>query len=171
VFGLSRLFAAKPKPEPACQPPMPHAERFTPTARALFAEAVNEARRARYEYVGTEHILRALARSSDPLIRALIDACGTSGGLLLERISELALLGPSDSFEGVPVCTPYVQRVIEAALGEARFLNHELACVGHLFMGLLHEREGIAWQVLDSLGITVDRGREALMRLVPPGSA
>lgn len=171
MFGLPHLFATEPKPQSEEGPTLPHAERFAPEGRALFAAAVEEARRACHEYVGTEHILSALARTDDRLARALLDACGTSGESVLGTISELVLLGHSDSFERVAVCTPSALRVLEAALAEARFLHHERAGVGHLFVGLLHESGGVAWQVLDSLGVTVDRGREALMRLVPPGSA
>lgn len=43
---------------------------------------------------------------------------------------------------------------------EARLLNHSLVGTEHILLGLIHEEEGVAAMVLDSLGITLAAVRE-----------
>jgi ATP-dependent Clp protease ATP-binding subunit ClpC len=46
------------------------------------------------------------------------------------------------------------RRVVATAYEEARTLNHDEVGPEHILIGLIHEREGVAAKVLDSLGIS-----------------
>ena len=55
--------------------------------------------------------------------------------------------------------TDRARRVVVLAQEEARLLNHNYIGTEHLLLGLLHEGEGIAAQVLESAGVALDAVR------------
>src|SRR5438128_5503157 len=71
---------------------------------------------------------------------------------------------------------PYTSRakkVLEFAMSEARELNHDYVGSEHLLLGLLREEKGIAAQVLHEAGVTLERARAEILRLLgsePPSA-
>jgi ATP-dependent Clp protease ATP-binding subunit ClpC len=61
---------------------------------------------------------------------------------------------------------PRAKRAIEFAVDEARRLNSSYIGIEHLLLGLLREGEGVACSVLESFGITLERAREEVNRVV-----
>jgi ATP-dependent Clp protease ATP-binding subunit ClpC len=61
---------------------------------------------------------------------------------------------------------PRAKRAIEFAVDEARRLNSSYIGVEHLLLGLLRENEGVAFSVLESFGITLERTRDEVNRVV-----
>jgi ATP-dependent Clp protease ATP-binding subunit ClpC len=66
--------------------------------------------------------------------------------------------------------TPRAKRVIELAIDEARHLGHNYIGTEHLLLGLLREGEGGAADILDSLGITIERVRAETIRILNEAS-
>jgi ATP-dependent Clp protease ATP-binding subunit ClpC len=66
--------------------------------------------------------------------------------------------------------TPRAKRVIELAIDEARHLGHNYIGTEHLLLGLLREGEGVAADILDSLGITLERVRAETIRILSESS-
>jgi ATP-dependent Clp protease ATP-binding subunit ClpC len=66
---------------------------------------------------------------------------------------------------------PRAKRAIEFAVDEARRLNSSYIGVEHLLLGLLRESEGVAFSVLESFGITLERARDEVSRVVRQESA
>jgi ATP-dependent Clp protease ATP-binding subunit ClpA len=66
--------------------------------------------------------------------------------------------------------TDRARRVVVLAQEEARGLDHNYIGTEHLLLGLIHEGEGIAAQVLDALGVSGDAVRQLLVELVGRGS-
>lgn len=58
------------------------------------------------------------------------------------------------------------QRVLLQAREEARQLRHSFVGTEHILLALLHEKEGIAAQVLDSLSIKADDVRSRVSRVL-----
>jgi ATP-dependent Clp protease ATP-binding subunit ClpC len=56
--------------------------------------------------------------------------------------------------------TGRARRVLVLAQEEARLLNHDFIGTEHILLGLIVERDGIAAQALDALGISLDAVRE-----------
>ncbi len=56
--------------------------------------------------------------------------------------------------------------MIELAVDEARRLNHPAIGTEHLLLGLVHEGEGIAVGVLESLGVRSERVRTETMKML-----
>jgi hypothetical protein len=65
--------------------------------------------------------------------------------------------------------TQQARQVIVFAQEEARGLRHSYIGTEHELLGLVREREGIAAQVLDGLGISESRVREDITRIVGAG--
>ncbi len=65
--------------------------------------------------------------------------------------------------------TPRAKKVIELAMDEARRLNHHYIGTEHLLLGMIREGEGIAAGVLESMGVRLDRVRQAVLQMVEPG--
>ena len=62
------------------------------------------------------------------------------------------------------------RRVVELSQGEARLLNHSKIGTAHILLALLREGESGAWTALNESGVTLDRARSALIRIVGYGS-
>ena len=55
---------------------------------------------------------------------------------------------------------------INLAVEEARLLNHHYIGTEHLLLGLLREEEGLAYQVLRKLGLTLEETRTHIKQLL-----
>ena len=67
--------------------------------------------------------------------------------------------------------TEQARQVVVRAQEEARALKHDYIGTEHILLGLLREEEGLAARALGSLGITVERMRAQVVRIVGPGEA
>ncbi len=65
--------------------------------------------------------------------------------------------------------TERARQVVVLAQEEARTLKHNYIGTEHILLGLLREEEGVAAQVLQSLGITLERVRAEVVRIVGSG--
>jgi ATP-dependent Clp protease ATP-binding subunit ClpA len=65
--------------------------------------------------------------------------------------------------------TDRARRVVVTAQEEARMLGHNHIGSEHLLLGLLHEQGGIAAQVLEPVGVTVEAARAQVAGLAGPG--
>jgi hypothetical protein len=66
--------------------------------------------------------------------------------------------------------TDRARRVVVLAQEEARLLDHDYIGTEHIFLGLVHEGEGIGAQVLTSFGITLDEARNTVHSIVGTGT-
>ena len=67
--------------------------------------------------------------------------------------------------------TDRARRVVVLAQEEARLLDHDYIGTEHLLLGLIHEREGLAAKVLESLGISLEEVRTEVQAAVGRGVA
>src|SRR5262249_51163872 len=74
--------------------------------------------------------------------------------------------GPDPVFVDKLPQTPRAKKVIEFAIEEARHLHLDYVGTEHLLLGLLRERDGVAAQVLMSVGLSVEIVRGELIRLL-----
>src|SRR2546430_17559717 len=61
------------------------------------------------------------------------------------------------------------RRVVVLAQEEARMLNHNYIGTEHLLLGLVHEGEGVAAKVLESLGISLGAVRQQVEEIIGQG--
>lgn len=66
--------------------------------------------------------------------------------------------------------TDRVRTALNLAREEAQRLNHDHIGTEHMLLGLLRERAGVASEVLDRVGVTLERARAAVARLQTTGA-
>jgi len=146
---------------------------FGPDAREAVLAASAEAERMHHEYVGTEHLLLALLQNRSVETTTALRRLGVTPTVVRERVHAVVKSG-RDAGEPGPATEPkpFTRRCVtslEAAVAEARRLDHPALTPGDLLVGLLLEQRGIAAQLLGEAGVGVDALRVALETTEPGG--
>lgn len=140
--------------------------RFTERARKVLVLAKEESRRFNHDYIGTEHILLGLIREGEGVACAVLQNIGMDLGRLRAEIEKLMSLGSTASVLGDIPFTPRAKKALELATEEARGLGHNYIGTEHILLGLLREEEGIASQVLFSLGVDIKKAKNEIAALL-----
>ena len=143
--------------------------RFTERARKVIILAKEEAKRFNHDYIGTEHILLGLIREGEGVASAILQNMSLSLDRIRLEIEKLVQPGPATVVSGDIPFTPRAKRVIELSMEEARQLGHNYIGTEHLLLGLLREGEGVAAQVLQGLGLDLNKVRNEVMELLGQG--
>ncbi len=144
-------------------------EKFSERARRVLTVAQEEARNLNHSSIDTEHILLGLSREESGVASKVLTSLGVS--LTKVRSAVEFIIGRGEkSPTGDTGLTLKAKKVIELAIDEARNLGHNYIGTEHLFLGLIREREGVAASVLDSFGITIERARAEITRVLSQGA-
>ncbi len=139
---------------------------FTDRVRKVLAMARDEAIRLQHDYVGTEHILLGLIREGEGVAAAVLTNLSADLDQVHERIEESVKKGKATIALGELPYTSRAKKVLEFAMAEARELNHSYVGTEHLLLGLLREEKGIAAQVLNSLGVSLEDARAETLKVL-----
>ncbi len=140
-------------------------ERFTDRARRVLVLAQEEARLLNHNFIGTEHILLGLIHEGEGVAAKALESLGISLEAVREKVEET--IGPAGtSTTGSPPFTPRAKKVLELSLREALQLGHNYIGTEHMLLGLVREGEGVAAQVLVSLGADLARVRQQVIQLL-----
>ncbi|MDR1159668.1 MAG: AAA family ATPase, partial [Syntrophomonadaceae bacterium] len=142
--------------------------RFTQRARNAVIYAQEEARQLNHAAIGTEHILMGLLKEGEGIgAKALIQM-----GLDLNKVREevTKVIGYNTtaaelSAGDLPI-TPRTKKIFNLSFDEARLQGVNYVGTEHLLLALLREEEGVAGQVLISMGLRLDEVREHVMDLL-----
>ena len=139
---------------------------FTERVRKVLQFSREESLGLNHEYVGTEHMLLGLCREGEGVAAAAIHNVGVDPHEIRNAILDVVKRG-STPVPGPDL--PYTSRakkVLELSMTEARELQHSYVGTEHLLLGLIKEERGIAAQVLASMGLTADKVRPEILRLL-----
>jgi ribosomal protein L37AE/L43A len=141
-------------------------ERFTDRARKVIQLANQEAKRINHEYIGTEHILLGLVKEGSGVAANVLKQLDIDLHKIHLEVEKIIPSGPDrETVRKLPM-TPRAKKVIEYSREEARKLNHNYVGTEHILLGLIHEGEGVAAQVLMNLGLKLEDVREAVLNLL-----
>ncbi|HVM09770.1 MAG TPA: ATP-dependent Clp protease ATP-binding subunit [Acidimicrobiales bacterium] len=127
--------------------------------------AQEEARLLNHNFLGTEHILLGLIHEGEGVAAKALESLGISLEAVREKVEET--IGPAGTAaSGAPPFTPRAKKVLELSLREALQLGHNYIGTEHLLLGLIREGEGVAAQVLVSLGADLSRVRQQVIQLL-----
>src|SRR5688500_18960342 len=140
-------------------------DKFTERARRVLQLAQEEAQRFNHNYIGTEHLLLGLVREGDGVAAKVLNNLGVELSKVRSAVEFIIGRGEK-SISGEIGLTPRAKKVIELAVEEARRLNHSYIGTEHLLLGLVREGEGIAFGVLESLGVSLERVRTETARIL-----
>jgi ATP-dependent Clp protease ATP-binding subunit ClpC len=144
-------------------------ERFTDRARKVMALANQEAQRFNHDVIGTEHILLGLVKEGSGVGATVLKNFDVDIKKLRLEVEKHVKSGPDMVTMGKLPQSPRAKKVIEYAIEEARALNHNYVGTEHILLGLLRESEGIAAQVLLSLGLKLEDVRQEILNLLGAG--
>jgi hypothetical protein len=129
--------------------------RFTEHARQVVVRAEHEARDAKHNSVGTEHLLLAMLADPDSPTCAAIAAQVTS----LDTVREATrrALGPAqEPLAGHLPFTARMKKLREVTVREALRLGHDHVGTEHMLLALLTDGDAVGAKVLLDLGVTRD---------------
>jgi ATP-dependent Clp protease ATP-binding subunit ClpC len=138
-------------------------ERFTERARRVVVLAQQEARMLNHNYIGTEHILLGLIREGDGVAARALTTMGISLDAVRQAVEDIIGRGTQAPSEGHIPFTPRSKKVLELSLREARQLGASYIGTEHILLGLIHEGDGVAAQVLVSSGVDLNRARQQVI--------
>jgi ATP-dependent Clp protease ATP-binding subunit ClpC len=140
-------------------------DKFTERARRVLTLAQEEAQRFNHNYIGTEHLLLGLVREGDGVAAKVLNNLGVELSKVRSAVEFIIGRGEKATSGDIGL-TPRAKKVIELAVEEARRLNHSYIGTEHLLLGLVREGEGIAFGVLESLGVSLERVRTETARIL-----
>ena len=139
---------------------------FTERVRKVLQFSREEALALNHEYVGSEHMLLGLCREGEGVAAAVIQNLDIDTDDIRNAIMDVVKRGPSPVPGPDLPYTSRAKKVLELSMSEARALKHSYVGTEHLLLGLINEERGIAAQVLRSMGLTADKVRPEILRLL-----
>ena len=140
---------------------------FTDRVRRTLARAREEAVQLHHEYVGTQHLLLALARENEGISAAVFHNLSADREGMIAKVEDIVKRGDERRQTGPDL--PYTSRakkVLELAMSEARMMHHSYVGTEHLLLGLVAEHKGIAAQVMVDAGVTLEKARAETIALL-----
>jgi ATP-dependent Clp protease ATP-binding subunit ClpC len=119
------------------------------------------------EYVGTEHLLLAIARNGSGPALDFLTAQKVNEDRLKQVIDKLVKQSMEDTwvFGRLPG-TPHFRNVMAGAIDAAKKLGSREIQVEHLFLGLLTEKGSVAESALADLGISQSLAQKEIAKIV-----
>ena len=140
-------------------------DRFTESAKDVLRHSEEEARRLNHDYIGTEHLLLGLIWDSESVACRALSEMGVYRAKIRSTVEFIMGGGDPDPKKDVGL-TPRAKQVLELAIDESRGLEHAHVGTEHILLGLVREGDGIAAEVLAGLGVTLDKTRKEVNRLL-----
>src|SRR5947209_6265173 len=144
---------------------------YTERTRTALALAAEEARRYGHNYLGQEHVLLGILRVEECVAARVLSTFGVN----LDRVRNIVeqRIGRGDrtmSGSDVPY-TGRAKRTLELAMKESASLDHRHHFgTEHILLGMLREGNGVGYQILVDLDVSMERARKAIVDILTSGS-
>ncbi|WP_100934817.1 ATP-dependent Clp protease ATP-binding subunit [Candidatus Chlamydia corallus] len=139
-------------------------EKFTNRAKQVIKLAKKEAQRLNHNYLGTEHILLGLLKLGQGVAVNVLRNLGIDFDTARQEVERLIGYGPEIQVYGDPALTGRVKKSFESANEEASLLEHNYVGTEHLLLGILHQTDSVALQVLENLHIDPREIRKEILK-------
>jgi len=144
-------------------------EKFSNKARKVIHNAKKEAEKLGHDYIGSEHLLLGMLKDASSVGATVLDGFGIDYEAVYNQVKKMS----KPPIGGMPAADlPLTQRaksILETSIKEAQKLK-EMKYVGveHILLALLSEPQGIAAQVLVSLGGDLEKVKMDLYSFLGP---
>jgi len=129
-------------------------EKFTERLRKVMSLARIEAQNMNSEFIGTEHLLIGILRESGGVAAKILKNMNVDIDVESVRLEVRKLVQSSRSLTlGQIPFSPLAKHVIELSEKASLRLGHDVIGTEHLLIGLMEEKEGIAFEILNELGV------------------
>jgi len=139
-------------------------EFFTNRAKSCVTLAKKLAMRMKHNYVGTEHILLALAQLEHGIASNILKLYKLDFDGLMKEVERFTGYGSDLYVAGEPALTSMVKKLFEYAHEEAQNLGHSYVGTEHVLLGLLRLNEGVAIQILEAFGVDPKEMRKDILK-------
>ncbi len=145
-------------------------ESFTKKANNVINKAYLHAGRFGHTYMGSEHLLLALATEQGSTSASICRVCGIKEEAILLRINVLVGRGEPCIVERDGT-TPTVRKIIEHAIFLAKENHVQLAGTEHILLALLHEQTCTGCRIINEIGGNINRMTGACSMSVNPDNS
>jgi ATP-dependent Clp protease ATP-binding subunit ClpA len=140
-------------------------DRFTDRARKVMGLSRQAALRLRHDFIGTEHLLLALVDEGAGPAAIVLKNHGVASKAVEQAIEKIVERGPRATAGALPF-TPRAKKALELSVAAASELGHHHLGTEHLLLGVVRARDGVGFQVLESLGKSVEAIERDILDLV-----
>ncbi len=138
--------------------------RFSAGSQKVVLEAQEEARNFHHDYVGTEHLLLAMASCKGEMCAQILKEANVTPAKIKREIEKLVGLGDNLLTSGPIPFTPRAKNILERSFEEALQTASQTVETEHLLLSLTLEQEGLAAKILENLQIPQDLIRTLTLR-------
>lgn len=138
---------------------------WTPRAKAVLKSAEKLACKDGFEFVGTEHILIGIVSVKDCLGSKILKNLGVETDNFIELYDTMCKSSGRKDVGQIKFSED-IERIIQCACKQAVEWGHEYVGAEHLLIAILFIGEGLGFQMLNKLSITLDKVREETQRLI-----
>ncbi len=128
--------------------------KFTQRAENVLLEALAFARELGHSYIGTEHLLYALAASKDSISAKILSSKGTNEQKIRQGIIDYMGTGTASNVSSSDM-TPRLRHIIEAAADEGSRSGTKYIGTEHLLTALINQKDSVGVRLLESEGISL----------------
>ena len=129
--------------------------RFDDKAQNVIKLAEEVAGEMGYNYVGSEHILAAIAKEGTSAVCEALESQGITFDAICEKISEYTTPDGNVTDGRIPF-TPRSRTIIELSHAESRRSGSMLITPEHIFLAILREGRGVAAKILGDLNLDIN---------------
>ena len=126
---------------------------FTEKARIALSHAHNIACELGHGYIGSEHLLLGLIREGSGVAAKALEEAGITEEAVKQKLVESIPAGMPLNQQTELSLTPRTKKILEISAMEARRMNHGYIGTEHLLMAIIRDGDGVAAQILTSLGV------------------
>jgi ATP-dependent Clp protease ATP-binding subunit ClpC len=145
-------------------------ERFTDRARRVVVLAQEEARMLSHGYIGTEHLLLGLIHEGSGASGAALESLSITLDDARAQVVSIVPRGQEPLSGHIPF-TPRAKKILELSLRESLDLGQSSIGPEHILLGIVREGQGVANQVLATLGANGTWVRAEVTRFLQQGGA
>ena len=134
-------------------------------AEEVIEAAFQESRRSKCVYVGTQHLLLALIRKSDSVAATVLRHLGIDSRRVLsevEKLDDVPKVVSTGWSRRRPHRLPVSKRSLKLAVEETSISAEKSVRSEHILLALIRNHDSVAGQVLENLGVTLDRVRDEI---------
>ncbi len=142
-------------------------ERYSAGVQRVLREASGKAYDLGSEHIGTEHILYGLI-TAGCFAQTLLKKLGATEAIAQELEQWLE---KGSHKGGVPAYSPRAKKTLEEAVRNARRFRSERVSSVNILLGLYMAGDGAGYQILQKLGLTIDRLSEGLKEMYEESGA
>ncbi len=141
-------------------------EKFSKRVQTVVTRARAIAAEADHEYLGTEHLLLAIADEGTGIGARLLEAFGIDQYRLTAEIERLVKKSMEETwvFGSLPG-SPHLKSTVAQAIALAQELESKEVCTEHLILAMLKEKGSVGERALGKLGLKYENARAKIQEL------